>query len=77
MEWNTDLFGGLHWVHWRGLRFQVEITRDGWRASCRFVNGAPDGMAQAAGGLAVWPDMDAAKNACRRHARRALKGEYR
>lgn len=77
MEWNGDLFGGLHRVEWRGLEFRCEMTRDGWRASCRFVKGAPRGMARAASGLAVWPVLEDAKDACRRHALRALRGEYR
>ena len=77
MEWSGDLLGGLHWVEWRGLRFTIEIVRDGWRASCRFVAGPPDGMKRAAGNLSIWPDSDAAKAACRRHALRAAKGEYR
>lgn len=75
--WTPDADGGLWTVEWRGLRFVVEIQEHGWRASCRFVNGAPEGMEEAAGGLSVWPDRNAARLACRRHAADAAAGRYR
>ena len=77
--WNSDLDGGLWWVEWKGLRFRIEMTEKGWKAICSFSDGmdCAAGVEEAAGYLGTFALLAQAREACRRHARRALTGRYR
>ena len=77
IPWKHDLFKVAYEVELRGLKFVCRKACGKWSATCSFSAGRADEFYEAGGFLGLWDELEEAQDACRRHWRRAARGEYR